>query len=225
MVLTGNVTNPRLIKPVLGVAFDCDGVLFDSKDANTQFYNAIVKRMGLPPLTSSQIDYCHSHTAGDSINHITGGRLEEAKHALKDVSYVDEILPYMVPEPGLYDYLDFLRDAGLNIGIATNRSTTMELVAERFEFERYASPILFAGRNMAKPHPEMLCIIKKRWNLSGEEFVFIGDTEIDEQTARAAGVRFWAYKNENLRAELTLTDYFSAKAFLSRCMRVWSETA
>ncbi len=33
------------------IVFDCDGVLFDSKEANVKFYSHILERVGLPPVT------------------------------------------------------------------------------------------------------------------------------------------------------------------------------
>ena len=49
-----------------------------------------------------------------------------------------------------------------------------------------------------KPHPESLEKIMDRFGLSPERVVYIGDSEIDEQTAEAAAVPFMAYKNRKL---------------------------
>src|SRR5579863_4630675 len=36
------------------VMFDADGVLFDSDESNTAYYNAILSQMGEPPLTAEE---------------------------------------------------------------------------------------------------------------------------------------------------------------------------
>jgi hypothetical protein len=45
------------------VTFDCDGVLFDTKDVNRMYYNKVLEYMGMPPLTPEQTDYAHIQTA------------------------------------------------------------------------------------------------------------------------------------------------------------------
>ena len=41
------------------VILDCDGVLFDSFDANVAFYDAILSRIGLTPLDEEGREYAH----------------------------------------------------------------------------------------------------------------------------------------------------------------------
>jgi len=38
------------------VIFDCDGVLFDSREANTVFYNHILSEFQLPPMTEEDLN-------------------------------------------------------------------------------------------------------------------------------------------------------------------------
>ncbi|HEX9949261.1 MAG TPA: HAD hydrolase-like protein, partial [Thermodesulfobacteriota bacterium] len=45
---------PNTIKVII---FDCDGVLFDSKEANIAFYNQILSQFNLPPLTIAEVEY------------------------------------------------------------------------------------------------------------------------------------------------------------------------
>ena len=44
------------------VAFDCDGVLFDSRQANIAFYNDILARFEQPRMDLEAEDFVHSHT-------------------------------------------------------------------------------------------------------------------------------------------------------------------
>ena len=45
------------------VTFDCDGVLFDTKDVNRMYYNKVLEYMGKPPLTDEQTEFAHMQTA------------------------------------------------------------------------------------------------------------------------------------------------------------------
>ena len=52
-----------------------------------------------------------------------------------------------------------------------------------------------------KPAPDALCKILDGLHVSPQEAVYIGDSEIDEVTAKAAKVPFVAYKNRSLSAD------------------------
>ena len=41
------------------IVFDCDGVIFDSREANKAYYNAILKNIGLPPMNEEQLNFAH----------------------------------------------------------------------------------------------------------------------------------------------------------------------
>ena len=78
------------------VAFDCDGVMFDTTKANMSYYNEILQHFGRPTLTSDQFAYCHSHTADQSIAHLFNDAKSfgEAQNYRKSMSYIP-FLKYM----------------------------------------------------------------------------------------------------------------------------------
>ena len=43
------------------IALDCDGVLFDSREANIHFYSHIMKIIGRPPVRADQHEFIHMH--------------------------------------------------------------------------------------------------------------------------------------------------------------------
>jgi len=72
---------------------------------------------------------------------------------------------------------------------------------ERFNLQPYFELVVTAlDVKHPKPHPESIGKILEAFHLEREEAVFIGDSEVDQQTARASGVRFVAYKNRELDA-------------------------
>ena len=52
------------------VAFDCDGVMFDTLDANRHYYNHILQRFGCPPMDAAQLRFVHSHTVQEALAHL-----------------------------------------------------------------------------------------------------------------------------------------------------------
>ena len=51
----------RKIRPIAGLVFDCDGVLFDTRDVNRFYYNHILEELGLAPMTPKK-RYAFMHT-------------------------------------------------------------------------------------------------------------------------------------------------------------------
>jgi HAD superfamily hydrolase (TIGR01509 family) len=58
-----------------------------------------------------------------------------------------------------------------------------------------------------KPHPESVEKIIQKLNLRKEEVVFVGDSEVDQQTAKSSGVRFIAYKNREIATDAFIEDH------------------
>jgi len=214
----------RKIDPVLvpggvkGVIFDCDGVLVDSKDSNRMFYNFIRQRLGMLPITPEEEEFVHANAVLISLAHIVPPeRLAEADAARKEIVYSD-LLPYTFLEPGLVELLDTLRDRGVRLGVNTNRTDSMGMLLETFDLTEYFSPVVTAGMvRHPKPNPEGVHGILREWNLTRQDVAFIGDSQVDEATARAAGVSFWAYKNPGLSAHLHIAGFEALReGFLQR---------
>ena len=58
------------MKDVKVVAFDCDGVLFDTAQANRAYYNAVLNHLGFPDLSGEQFAYVHMHTVDESLAYL-----------------------------------------------------------------------------------------------------------------------------------------------------------
>ncbi len=209
MPLLNELTNPERFRGLKGLIFDCDGVLFDSLDSNRIYYNAILQRLGLEPMTPEQEAYVHAHAVKESLAFIVPPeRWREVDAARRGVNYLRDIMPHLRPEPGIFELLERLKRKGYRLGISTNRTTTMDGLADRFGLELYFEPIVTASHYRPKPHPESLHVILNRWGLLQHEVVFVGDSIVDARTAQAAGVPFWSYKNQGLVAEMHVNDFW-----------------
>jgi phosphoglycolate phosphatase len=198
------------------VAFDCDGVLFDSRQANIAFYNTILTHFGQPSLSPEAVDYIHSHTVRESLEHIFRGYADmEAVSAFTRSFDYHPFIRMMIEEPFLREFLDFLRP-GCYTALATNRTTTTRdvLLYHRLtdDFDMVVSA---QDVSHPKPHPEAFVRILGHFGLGPEDAIFIGDSRVDEQFALNAGVRFVAYRNPELTADHYL-DTFAAGPDLIR---------
>jgi phosphoglycolate phosphatase len=184
------------------VIFDCDGVMFDSRGANINYYNYLLSRFDLPPMTEEKVNFVHSYTAKDSVRHIFEGTpyLARAIDLAKQVDYTPFIHD-MVIEPGLKDLLVELKpDFGL--GVATNRGNSMPQVLEYNNLKEYFDIVVSSlDVKNPKPHPDGLLKILNFFSIPPGNLFYIGDSILDGQSARAAGVVFIAYKNQALDAD------------------------
>jgi HAD superfamily hydrolase (TIGR01509 family) len=183
------------------VAFDCDGVLFDSEDANTAYYNQILERFGRPPMTPEQVVYAHMHAADQVMAHLFPDReiLKKVNAVRGEVGY-HPFIKYMRMEPHLLEVLAQLRTK-YRTAIATNRTNTMPIVLREHGLEGQFDHVVTA-RNVdrPKPAPDMLLKILTFFDIGPDQAVYVGDSELDEQAAAAADIQFIAYKNSELNA-------------------------
>jgi HAD superfamily hydrolase (TIGR01509 family) len=182
--------------------FDCDGVMFDSRQANINFYNHILARFHRPPMTQEQTAFVHMHTADESIRHIFMGspHLEEAQEYRWRIDYTPFIRDMML-EPGLVDLLRTLKPR-MGLAVATNRSNTIQKVLQSNGLDLFFD-IVVSSLDVQTPKPAPDCLLKVLdfFAVPADQTLYVGDSPIDGQTARAAGVPFIAYKNRALEAD------------------------
>jgi phosphoglycolate phosphatase len=198
------------------VAFDCDGVLFDSRKANIAFYNAILAHFGQPPMSPEAVDFVHSHTVVESMAHIFQGDvdLEMVLDFARSFDYTP-FIAMMEEEPFLREFLRFLRPDWLT-ALATNRTTTTRAVLHHHGLTDDFDMVVSAQDvSRPKPHPESFQRILAHFDLSPGDAIYIGDSRVDEQFAANAGVTFIAYRNPELIADHHL-DSFAAGPDLVR---------
>ncbi len=176
------------------VIFDCDGVLFESEQANIAFYNAVLERAGEPPLPLDGEVACHALSSAQLFEKYYGDRPELLARIRAIAQSIDygPFYPLMKPRPHLRTVLERLRRR-CKTALATNRGKTVAGVLEHFgitDLFDLAVGVLDVDR--PKPHPDLLVRCLEIFGLGPHEAVYVGDQEIDARSARAAGVRFIA---------------------------------
>jgi phosphoglycolate phosphatase len=201
------------------VGFDCDGVLFDSRDANIAFYNDILERFGFPPMAPGAVDYVHSHTFQESLEHLFRETqvLDEVLDFCRTIDY-QRFIPMMVEAPHLREFLGFLRSRFFT-ALATNRTTTTQAVLHYHRLaDQFDLVISALDVNRPKPHPESFWRILEHFGLKADEVIYIGDSKVDEDFARNAGVPLVAYKNSHLNADFHLDSFADGPALIKELL-------
>jgi len=200
------------------VIYDCDGVLFDSFEVNRRFYNHMCALTGRSPLTEAELRYVHSHTVHEAVHLLSGNDAAWERKALALLPQIDpqEYIPYLKMEPHLLPTLRRLKEAGIFRAINTNRSTSMKYIMEKFNLWSHFDRVITAlDVKNPKPHPESIEKILETFQVGKKETVFVGDSEIDEQTAASAGIKFIAYKNREIAHDAFIDDHLALLHILS----------
>jgi HAD superfamily hydrolase (TIGR01509 family) len=211
-VMHGKKQSLNVVKVVI---FDCDGVMFDSKKANEQYYNHILVRFGKPRMDREQCKYVHMNTADQSLAYLfmNDPRLEQALAYRQQIDYFP-FIPMMKMEPYLKPLLDYLRPA-YKTAVSTNRSDTMNRVLAHHGLEGHFDIVVSSlDVERPKPDPEPLMKILNHFGFSPEEAIYIGDSEIDELAAKAASIPLVAYKNQSLSAAYHVKHFKEIEALL-----------
>jgi HAD superfamily hydrolase (TIGR01509 family) len=174
--------------------------------------------VGRVPLSEREIKYVHSRTVYETIHFIFGQENGLEKKTLELLKQIDlrEYIVYLKMEPFLLQMLNLLKANGIIRAINTNRTTSMKHIMERFGLWPFFDMVVTAlDVKNPKPHPESIEKIIQTLNLNKEETVFVGDSEVDQQAAKASGVKFIAYKNREIANDAYIDDHLALLNLIS----------
>lgn len=180
--------------------YDCDGVMFDSFEANLEFYQRIMAMMGKPPLereNQEQMRILHTYSHREVLAHLFHDEKQwhEAVRCAGTIDYRD-LVPLMRMEEGFRDTLDLLSPR-VDLAVCTNRSISMDMVLQSFDLVPYFGCVMTAAKvENPKPHPEPLMKVLQYFGVAASDALFVGDSDLDRQSAAAAEVPFIAYKTD-----------------------------
>ena len=195
-----------LKKKIKAVVFDCDGVMFDTDNANKMYYNGILSHFGRQEMTQEEFEYAHMSPVKEALAFLFKDLpvMDDVLEYCKTLTY-DSLIPHMIIEPGLRGLLKKLVGRYIT-AIATNRSNTMNGVLQYHELTQdFQLVVTSLDVENPKPHPDQLFRITEHFNIEPTEVLYIGDSTTDEQAALQAGVVFISFDNRALEADYHIT--------------------
>lgn len=176
--------------------FDLDGTLLDTTGDLAVACNASLALRGLPQ--HSYDEYCGF--VGNGIMRLVERALPEPLRTPENVAlmradfvryYTEHIDTYTKPYPGIREMLAELARRGVRLAVASNKfqAGTEKLV--RIFFPEIPFDPVFGQRAGVplKPDPAVVEEILARTGTARDRVLYVGDSGIDIETARAAGVR------------------------------------
>src|SRR5215472_10353693 len=108
------------------VIFDADGVLFDSTESNTAYYNAIFARVGEPPMSPVE-EKAGVFMSAPQVFELRAAGDQTRIARMREVARTMDATPFFHlfrPFPDLRSFLSGLKQR-YKVGLATNRSATI----------------------------------------------------------------------------------------------------
>lgn len=176
--------------------FDLDGTLTDTLESLTYSVNETMKELGLPEITSEQCREFVGNGAKVLIEKTLKAsgdedlsRFDEAFAAYQRI--FDKCCTYRVkPYPGIPEMLGAMKERGLRLGVLSNKPyrQAVHVVEEIFGkgvFDHIQGQKDGVPR---KPDPTAVLSIAGEFGVSPAETLYIGDSEVDGATGKAAGM-------------------------------------
>ena len=204
------------------ILFDLDGTLLDTLEDMADALNRTMDRFQLPHRSLREVRSFVGNGAKRLVALATGAegeRLEEILAVYKE-DYDRNYLIKTAPYPGIMALLDRLHEAGCLVGIVSNKpdSTVQSLAEALFEGKADISVGEKSGIRR-KPAPDTVLAAMEALGVTKAEAVYVGDSEVDVMTARAAGVPCisvtWGFRDRDVLEEA------GAETFADTCDALW----
>lgn len=189
------------------VLFDLDGTLLDTLGDLTAAMNRTLTRHGLPERTRQQMRAALGNGARRlmelSVPAGTDGALFETLLAEYNADYAAHCRMETAPYPGVDALLRQLHAQGRKLAIVSNKPDEA-VRALRADFFADAVPIAVGEKQgiRRKPAPDTLLTAMAQLGAERTSTVYVGDSEVDIATARAAGLPcisvLWGFRDRDL---------------------------
>ena len=190
------------------VIFDLDGTLVDSLENLQYCTNYAIGACGFEPIPVDPYRYF----VGDGAVMLVTRALKyagdiEAEHFPKAFEaftefFEDNCMYKVRPYEGVIECLDTLKKNDIKIAVFSNKphEKTVNVVETLFG-KGYFDEIIGQGDLVAKkPCPDGVHLLAKKFGLSLDEVAYVGDTNTDMQTGKAAGVftmgALWGFRDK-----------------------------
>ena len=192
------------------VLFDMDGTVLDTLDDLADSVNRSLREFDLPEVSRFQVGQSLGNGAKYLIRHClpegSDGALCEQVLSFYKPWYDAHCLIKTKPYDGILQLMETLRADGVSQAIISNKpDSAVQELAEAF-FPGLMDVVI--GESPAvkrKPSPDTVLAAASQMGLMASDCVYIGDTEVDLETARNAGMDCipvsWGFRTEEqLRA-------------------------
>lgn len=194
---------------IKAIIFDLDGTLCDTLEDISTGVNAVLERLGYKPRS---LDEIHKF--------INNGSRQLIKRSLpKDVQSVEFIVDSALSDydveyskcycertyvfDGIKEILEELNTLGFKSAVLSNKQDAFVKGMTEKLFEKNTFAFVMGQTDLpTKPNPASALFVAKILGAKPESCIYVGDSDVDVETAKNAGMRFigvkWGYRDEDI---------------------------
>ena len=192
------------------VIFDLDGTLLNTLKDLTISTNYALTQCNYPTHTIEEVRKMVGNGVGMLIHRalpsdVTEQEFDTCFNIFKE-HYTQHCEDNTAPYPGITQLLEQLYKLNIQIAIASNKlQSAVTKLAEQY-FSPYVTISLGDCKELKrKPEPDMLLKAMEYMKSTPNDTIYVGDSEVDLTTAKAAGIKcisvLWGFRDKELLIE------------------------
>ena len=206
--------------------FDLDGTLLNTLGDLAASTNYALRQYGMPEHTIDDVRRFVGNGVGKLIERAIPEGLANPQY--EDVlatfrkHYMLHSLDTTAPYPGIESLLNSLRSHGCNVAVVSNKfyNATVELC--RHFFADTVEVAIGERENIRrKPAPDTVFEAMRQLGVSGEDTVYVGDSDVDVATARNSGIPcisvLWGFRDRDFLIEHGATTFVNTPEDIIKC--------
>ena len=206
--------------------FDLDGTLLNTLGDLAASTNYALRQYGMPEHTIDDVRRFVGNGVGKLIERAIPEGLANPQY--EDVlatfrkHYMLHSLDTTAPYPGIESLLYSLRSHGCNVAVVSNKfyNATVELC--RHFFADTVEVAIGERENIRrKPAPDTVFEAMRQLGVSGEDTVYVGDSDVDVATARNSGIPcisvLWGFRDRDFLTEHGATTFVNTPEDILKC--------
>lgn len=195
---------------IKAVIWDLDGTLLDTLDDLADSVNAALAKNSLPVRERDDV----RRFVGNGVRKLVERAVPEGTKDSQTAQVYDDFITHYAqhsrdntkPYDGIIEVLDALKARGVKLGIVSNK---IDFAVKELSREYFGDRMMVAvgddPSRARKPAPDSVHEAMRIMDVTAEETVYIGDSDVDVLTAKNAGTLLcavsWGFRDEScLRA-------------------------
>ena len=193
------------------VLFDMDGTVLDTLGDLAAAVNHTLREFSMPERSVAEVAAALSNGAAYLIAHtVPDGTPKELtdKVLAAYAPYYDAHCDILTgPYDGIVPLMEKLRDKGVKLAVISNKQdTAVKPLAEKYFPGLLEIAVGESAEVRRKPNPDAVLAALRHIGVEREDAIYVGDTEVDLQTARNAGMECasvdWGFRTREQLVEI-----------------------
>lgn len=190
--------------------FDMDGTILDTLDDLAASTNHALVCSGLPERTTDEVRRFVGNGVGELIDRAVPEGTDDAvkEKVIEDFRnhYGEHCFDRTGPYKGIRKCIDALKEAGMKVAVVSNKMDyAVAELCDRFFPGVFDAAVGEKEGIRRKPWPDSVEHVISQLGAAKEKTVYIGDSEVDIETAKNAGIDeiavVWGFRNKDFLKE------------------------